>query len=176
MRARTLWLAAGGIVAAFVAVLVIPQTRDALVGALFSDESIDRCDSQDPKVAIPGCTELLVSGRYENLRGGILVRRASFYSDVGQHEMAIKDLEEALKLFPENVEAHFDLAGAYSQAGNNDRAIAEYDEVIKRDPKNTFAYMFRSGLKEKKGDAAGAAADRAIVEQLGPLLPVPTPE
>jgi tetratricopeptide (TPR) repeat protein len=173
MRARTPWLVAGGIVAAFVAVLIIPQTRSALFVALFTDEVMRRCDSQDPKIAIPGCTEVVESGRYETVRNAALYRRAGFYSNAGQHDLAVKDLEELLGQVPDDSEARMLLAREYSEVGDDDRAIAQYDEVIKREPKDGFAYMFRSGLKEKKGDLAGAAADRASAEQ---FPPVPVPE
>jgi tetratricopeptide (TPR) repeat protein len=176
MRARTIWLAGGGIVAAFVAILVIPQTRFALLDAIFNDDVIRACDSQDPKIAMPACSEVLNSGRYENIRGAALVRRAQLYSDAGQHDLAIMDLEESVRLFPAHIDARMDLAREYAGIGNHDGAIAQYDDVIKRDPKNTFAYMFRAGEKEKKGDAAGAAADKAIVEQLPPLVPVRVPQ
>jgi tetratricopeptide (TPR) repeat protein len=173
MRPRTLWLGAGGIAALVIAVLVIPQTRSALLGAPSNDDLIATCDSAEEKVALAACTQILESGRAENVRVAVLEERGKIYSNLEQHELALKDFQECVRLSPESVSCRFGMAGEHAILENVDEALAEYDEVIKRDPKNTFAYMFRAGLREKKGDAAGAAADKTMAEQLGPLVPVP---
>jgi tetratricopeptide (TPR) repeat protein len=176
MRARTIWLAAGGIVAVVVAVLVIPQTRSALFGAQSNDDLIATCDSGEEKDALAACTAILESGPDENLRGAVLEERGKIYSNLDQHELALKDFQECVRL-SDSARCHFGLAGEYTFLNDIDHAIAEYDEVIKREPKDGFAYMFRSGLKDKKGDLAGAAADKAAAEQFSPVpIPVPVAE
>jgi tetratricopeptide (TPR) repeat protein len=173
MRARTIWLTAGGIVAATVAIVIIPQTRDVLFEAVFLDELMRRCDSHDPAVAMPACTEMLESRRYETIRDLVLRKRAQLYSDAGKHALAIKDLDERVRLFPDDPDAHLDLGSRYADVEDYDRAIAEYSEVIRLDPKHPLAFLFRSGVKKKKGDLAGAAADEATAYRLEPNLPPP---
>jgi predicted Zn-dependent protease len=168
MRARTIWLAAGGLVAAVVVVLAIPQTRDALILSLWGDEAYTRCASQDPAIAIAGCTDAFAR-HPENTAA--LLNRAIAYGKLGQHELAIKDFESYAQAMPDDAEAHHGLAQEYGRIGQNDRAIAEYDWLIQRDPNDAMLLVFRGDMRRRLGDVAGADADLTAARKLDPSLP-----
>jgi predicted Zn-dependent protease len=172
MRARTIWLTAGGILAAMVAVVIIPQTRDLLIDALWGDESYTRCASQDPSVAIQGCTDAMQK-HPENISA--FLNRAIAYGKTGHHELAIKDLQVYSAAFPNDAEVHHGLAQEYAQIGDHERAIAEFNWLIQREPSEAMLLVFRGDMRRKSGDVAGADADLAAARRLQPDLPFGPP-
>ncbi len=61
----------------------------------------------------------------------------------GDHETAIRHLQNAVKLDPHFVEAREGLAAMYEQFRGLDAAIAEYERAIKEDPQNEARYCYR---------------------------------
>jgi tetratricopeptide (TPR) repeat protein len=61
----------------------------------------------------------------------------------GDHEAAIRHMQNAVKLDPHFVEAREGLAALYEQFRGVDTAIAEYERAIKEDPQNEARYCYR---------------------------------
>jgi tetratricopeptide (TPR) repeat protein len=61
----------------------------------------------------------------------------------GQHESAIRHLQNAVKMDPQFVEAREGLAAMYEQFRGLDAAVAEYQRAIQEDPKNEARYCYR---------------------------------
>jgi len=61
----------------------------------------------------------------------------------GDHETAIRHMENAVRLDPHFVEAREALAAMYEQFRSVDAAIAEYERAIKEDPKNEARYCYK---------------------------------
>ena len=56
----------------------------------------------------------------------------------------------------------------YADLDDYARAVQDYDAAIAAEPDCRNAYLQRAAAKEKLGDTAGAAADRAHAGQLAP--------
>ena len=65
---------------------------------------------------------------------------ASYYEYQERYEEAAQSLNVLLSLYPDDVEAHEDLAGAYDGAGQPDKALAEFREVVRLKPFSPQAY------------------------------------
>jgi len=52
----------------------------------------------------------------------------------GRTDEAIAEFAEALRLKPDNAEAHYDLGALYGREGKLDEAIAEFQEAIRLQP------------------------------------------
>jgi tetratricopeptide (TPR) repeat protein len=50
--------------------------------------------------------------------------------------------------------------------GDGQKAIACYSRALKIDPKLEIAYQIRYGARKKKGDDAGAAADKWTIDEM----------
>lgn len=62
------------------------------------------------------------------------------YIKAGNIELAIRHLQEAIRLNPNNAETHNNLAGIYYRQGNINLAITFYEKSIRRDPDSWEAH------------------------------------
>ena len=61
----------------------------------------------------------------------------------GQHELAIQDYTEAIRLDPQYAIAYYTSGYAYYDLGQYERSIQDYDEAIRLDPLDAIAYHWR---------------------------------
>ena len=57
-----------------------------------------------------------------------------------QHEKAVEDINEAIRLNPKESQAFIPRAVAYIELGQPDQAKQDYDEAIRLDLEDTSAY------------------------------------
>jgi len=78
--------------------------------------------------------------------------RSFAYSDKGDHDKAIADLTEAIRLDPDDAVAYSNRGFAYSNKGEYDKAIADLTEAIRLNPENAADYFacMDSVRKEKR--------------------------
>lgn len=94
--------------------------------------------------------------------------RAILYNILGQYEQAIADVEEALKLNPNN-ENYYDIgADAYKGLKQYSKAISYYDTSIRLNPKNSYAYFSRGLTYIEMKEYQKAIADYNKVIELNP--------
>lgn len=84
----------------------------------------------------------------------------------------LSDLDERVRLQPEEPSSYVDRGKAYIDKGQYERAIADFDRAIQFAPRNPNAYLWRSFAREKLGDVRGAAADREATFNLARQLEV----
>jgi tetratricopeptide (TPR) repeat protein len=85
-------------------------------------------------------------------------RAEMYYFDLKDRE-AIADLDEVLKLSPNDVEAHRLKAECLTGLEEYDQAIAEYDAVLRVNAKDNSALGARAAVFLTKGNAAAAISD-----------------
>ncbi len=76
-----------------------------------------------------------------------------------QYNYAQTEFARAIKMNPNNVDAHFNLGKVLSEQNLEKEAIAEFDKVIELNPKYADAYRWRSVSKLELDDIEGALAD-----------------
>ena len=57
------------------------------------------------------------------------------------NNQTIHELDEAIRLNPENATAYLNRGDAYNETGDYDKAIADYDEAIQLDSEDAIAYQ-----------------------------------
>ena len=76
---------------------------------------------------------------------------ASAYDVKGEHDKAIADYGEAIRLDPEDTYGYIGRAAVYQGIAEYDKAIADYSEAIRIDPDDSDAYHDRGqGLRGKR--------------------------
>jgi tetratricopeptide (TPR) repeat protein len=153
---------AGAATASLEEIVVRIECEKEIYASLF-DYSTKHCFLA-PKVGrlfgVEDCTEAITSGRLggDNLASAYIYRSAAF-SDKGDYEHAVADVNEAVKLDP-NFSLAYHLRGyLYNKKGDDDRAIADLAEAVTLAPKYAPAYYDRGILYAKKGDHDRAIAD-----------------
>jgi len=91
--------------------------------------------------------------------------RGTTFNLLQQYDRAIQDFNEAILLMPRNPLFHIKRGNAYSNLKQYEKAIRDYTEGIRLQPNNMNAYRLRALAEQASGDAAGAAADRAHMQE-----------
>lgn len=153
----------------------------------FADDDAKTCAGAFGSIAIAACTRAISSHQYSGYNLAILHNdRGMAYQSTGDHDRAIPDFNEAIRLDPKDVLAYYFRGNAYHDKGDDDRAIADYDQAVRLDVKLIFAeftYNDRGNAYAAKGersDVLGANGDydRAIADyseaiRLGPKNATP---
>ena len=133
-----------------------------------------RCFARDPDLSIGGCTAMIQSGREtpENLARAFS-HRGLAYARKGQDDSAIQDLDQAIRLNPNDAEASSNRGYAYNGKREYDSAVEDFDQVIRLNPNDAEDLYNRGVALRELGQQARAAADFAKASQLNPHLPSP---
>jgi tetratricopeptide (TPR) repeat protein len=129
----------------------------------------DCSQTKSPDLQIKGCTAIINRGTDKDL---VIAynNRCLAYEIRGDHDRAIADCEQAVKLDPKRARAYMGRGVVYEDKGDQDRAIADYGTAIELDPKVPAVYAKRGMLYEHKGDPDRAISDYDKAIELDPKL------
>jgi tetratricopeptide (TPR) repeat protein len=128
-------------------------------GRCFASEGVT------PEQKLESCTAVIQSpGQTREVLVAAYVNRGFNYDNKGEHDRAIVDFDEAIRLNPQYALAYNNRGVAYNGKGSYDRALLDLDEAIRLNPKLTNAYAARGWAYTGKGsyDRAIADLDEAI--------------
>lgn len=138
------------LVACVLSAAAIAQTQD----------DVTKCTGSDREAMIVGCTALINSGRLPaRALSAVLNNRARAYNDKGEYDLALADLNEAIRLDPTNGNAFGNRGNTYNYLEKTDEAIADYAAALRLAPDAHF-YAVRGTAYYKKRDY-----DRAIEDE-----------
>jgi adenylate cyclase len=63
---------------------------------------------------------------------------------MGQYQEAVTQYKKALRIAPNNILAHLNLAGMYSLLGRDEEARAEAEEILRINPKFSLEYYAKT--------------------------------
>jgi tetratricopeptide (TPR) repeat protein len=119
------------------------------------------CRGSDLDARIAGCTRLIERGRKmsDRDRAAAYNGRAYAHNERSQYDLAIRDLDMAIRFDPTNTSSLNNRGYAYNGKGDWDRAIRDYDEAIRINPKFATAFGNRARSYQNKGDFERALHD-----------------
>src|SRR5262245_65847149 len=93
-------------------------------------------------VACLGLLPLALSCSRQKTPGAEEANERGFsHAEKGDHDKAIADFTEAIRLDPKNATACYSRALSYDLKGDHDKAIADFTEAIRPEPKIAAAYL-----------------------------------
>lgn len=126
---------------------------------LVQADEISDCNGEKPDMVIKGCTQLIQGGKANNEALAIAYfNRANAFDDNGDHDGAIADYTQSIKLKPDYAQSHFNRGLAYLDKQDYARAIADFNQTVKLQPKFAKAYFNLGRAYEGKGDLKKALA------------------
>jgi tetratricopeptide (TPR) repeat protein len=130
----------------------------------------DTCNRSTGDTAIAACSRAIASGRVRGRNLAVLFSSRGVVAsrDKGDHDRAIADLDEAIRLDPKLAGAFNGRGYVYNVKSEHDRAIADFNEAIRLDPKFALAFSNRGFAYAAKGDQDRAIADYSDAIRLDP--------
>jgi tetratricopeptide (TPR) repeat protein len=97
--------------------------------------------------------------------------RGIVWEEKGEHEIAIGDFNEAIRLDPTDEAAYNNRGIAWLARKEYDKAISDFDEAIRLVPRYTSAYINRGNAWRDKGQYDRALSDYEAAIRLDPTSP-----
>ena len=94
--------------------------------------------------------------------------RAASYRRVNDHDRAIADYDEALRIEPDSADVLHSRGAAYHDKKDYARAIADYTLAIQNEPEWAFPYVSRAIARDCLNETAKAVADLGEAIRLDP--------
>jgi len=159
------------------AILLAAFLTSAILGSAAAqtlDQQWAWCRDDFSDRLIRACTAVIRSGRQnpEELARAFFNRGRAF-SDKGQYDRAIADLDQAIRLDPAYPDAFNNRGVAYSGKGQFERAAADFDQAIRLDPNYAIAIFNRGLAAQNLGHPDEAAQYFEKAKQAGPRLVPP---
>ena len=152
--------------------LVLAVSLSVLIALTISARADDLADcnqSANEQRTIKGCTNLIKSKRLDKQNLAFAYsNRGEAYWKKGEHDRAIADYDEAIKINPKFAMPYNNRGVVYGAKGEFDRAIQDYDTAIKLFPKLANAYYNRGLAYAKKGEYDRAIQDHDQAIKLNP--------
>ena len=146
---------------------IAPFAMLVVLSAMFATADARACEFSDEPAALESCSKAIAAKRLAGpeLAKIYATRGSIYYFMKNDHDKAIADYSEAIRLAPKLTKAYFDRAYAYDNGKKDfDRAVADYDSVIRLDPNNAEAFAKRASSysSKKQYDLAIADLNQAI--------------
>ncbi len=148
-----------------VAVCLVASFAFAQAALAESKKDWDDCVSSDADRSIAGCSKLI--SRAQDTKTNLAIayyNRGIAHQNKGEHQDAIADFNQSLKLNPSDPATYSGRGYSYAQTGEYDLAIDDYNQTVKLKPDYKRIYYDRGWTYAAKGDHARALNDynRAI--------------
>jgi len=131
---------------------------------------LGRNNASNDKI-IAGCTGMIQRGGLGGLElAAVYFSRGVAYNLNSQPDLAIQDLDQVLKLTPEDFTAMEQRGAAYFSKGDFNHALADFNQSISLNPKDFEAYNNRGTIYYALGQWDKAVADFTSAIGLNPKV------
>jgi len=129
---------------------------------------------RSPQGQVDMFTRCLESGQVSgSAKATTLKQRAIAYMHLGQHQRAVDDIDEAVRIRPGDADNYYLRGVALRALGKLDRALEDTNRAIGIEPDNAGAYANRAYIYKSLGNASQAKADAQRARELDSSVRVP---
>jgi lipoprotein NlpI len=127
--------------------------------------------ASNPDLALHYCTAAIESGRLSEAALAVTFNnRGLAYDNKGDHDRAMQDYDQAIRLKPDYALAFYNRGNACASRGDYDRAIQDFDQAIRLKPDFVEAFTNQGLTYDNKGDHDRAIQDFDQAIRLKPDL------
>jgi Lipoprotein NlpI, contains TPR repeats len=137
-------------------------------------ECKDAMDIRSPQAQVEAFTRCLESGRVSGSdKATTLKQRAIAYMHLGQHQRAIDDINQAIRIKPGDSDNFYLRGFAYRALGQYQRALEDSNQAISLEPDFAAAFANRAFVHKALGNVNQAKSDARRAQDLDPQVKVP---
>jgi tetratricopeptide (TPR) repeat protein len=155
-----------------IALLVCVGITLCLTGRALAQQGKDvrACQSTEPEIRIAACSRVIErDNRISHAqRSSAYNNRGTAYMEKKDYARALQDLNEAIRIDPNNVNAYFNRSLVHSKNGDTDRQMQDLDTAIRVDPKHARSHGSRGWEFFIKDEDDRALADLSAAIRLDP--------
>ena len=141
-------------------ILIVLLALLGLSTGLRAEEALHDCDSPESERRIRACTELIENPATPPGRlATAYANRALSYSLRGQYDTAIRDYDQAIRLFPDFAVALNNRAWALFKSGRAVQGMPDVQKSLRLDPMSPHSLDTRAHIYQTMGDTARAMKD-----------------
>jgi tetratricopeptide (TPR) repeat protein len=137
-------------------------------------ECKEAMDVRSPQAQVELFSRCLDTGR---LNGGpkatTLKQRAIAYMHLGQHQRAVDDLDQAVRIKPGDPDNYYLRGVAYRALGQLQRALEDTNRAISIEPDSAAAYANRAFIYKAQGNNGQARSDARRAQEIDSSVRVP---
>lgn len=155
-------------------VCLLLATAPLAVAQDLPQECKDAQEIRSPQGQVDMLTQCLDTGRLSGeAKATTFKQRAIAYMHLGRHQLALDDINQAMKLKPDDADVYYLRGFAYRALGQYQRALEESNRAIGMDPSFAAAYANRAFAHKALGNASQARSDARRAHDLDPTVKVP---
>jgi tetratricopeptide (TPR) repeat protein len=114
-------------------------------------ESAYKCRSVDPDRRIAGCTAIIQTGQLTPQDLAVIYyNRGTAYNSKGDHDRAIQDYDEGIRLSPNDPAIYMARGISYYEKRDYDHAIQDFDQPISLNPNSAPVYHYYHAVAPNK--------------------------
>jgi len=160
---------------AFSCLLLVVVIATQALGQDLPQECKDALQTRSPQAQVDLFTRCLATNRLSgHTKATTLKQRAVAYMHLGQHPRAIEDINQAIKLKPDDADNYYLRGFAYRALGQYQRAIEDSNRAIGIDPNFAAAFANRAFAYKALGNVNQARSDARRAQDLDPNVKVPS--
>lgn len=140
--------------------LYVVGTATKIIAQELPLECRQAMEIRSPQGQIELFTRCLETGRVNGeSKATTLKQRAVAYMHLGQHKRAIEDINQALKLKPDDADNYYLRGFSYRALNENERAVEDCNRAINLDRNFAAAYATRAFAHKSLGNLSQARSD-----------------
>lgn len=154
--------------------LLAPLAANRALAQDMPQECKEAMEIRSPQGQVDMFTRCLDTGRLRaDEKATVFKQRAVAYMHLGRHQFALDDVNQAMKIKPEDADVFYLRGFAYRALGQYQKALEDSNRALSLDPNFAAAYANRAFVYQALGNPGRAKSDARRAKDLDPKVKTP---